>query len=114
MKLDGIVDDRVLGALSSIVMSSYLCDVSRPLISVTNTLQGKIKISARMHESLSRRGVDLGLLIKQAAEQVGGSGGGHDVAAGAIIPSQALDKFVKLVDALVGKSLKSGGSHLER
>jgi len=110
MKLNGIVDERILGAVSSIVLSSYLCDVSRPLISVTSTLEGKIKISARMHDSLLRKGIDLGFLIKQAAEQVGGSGGGHNVAAGAIIPSQALDKFVKIVDNLVGKSLKSGGS----
>jgi len=109
MKLNGIVDERILGALSSIVLSSYLCDVSRPLISITNTLEGKIKISARMHDSLSRKGINLGFLIKQAAEEVGGSGGGHNVAAGAIIPPQALDKFVRIVDNLVGKSLKRGG-----
>lgn len=108
MNLSGIVDDRILGALSSIVLSSYLCDISRPLISITSTSQGRIKVSARMHESLLKKGVNLGLLVRQAAEEVKGSGGGHDVAAGAVIPTQALDRFIKLIDSLVGKSLKWG------
>ncbi len=110
MKLDGVVDDRILGALSSIVLSSYICDVNRPLISATSTSHGRIKISARMHESLSKKGLNLGALVKQAAEHVGGSGGGHESAAGAILPPQTLEKFAKILDDLIGKTLRSRGT----
>ncbi|MEM0083366.1 MAG: DHH family phosphoesterase, partial [Candidatus Nezhaarchaeales archaeon] len=106
LDLKSIVDERILGSLSSIVVSSYMCDVTKPLISLSYSAQGKIKVSARMHESLSKRSVNLGHIIKLAAEHVGGSGGGHKVAAGGIIPQEAQEVFVKLVDSLVGKALK--------
>lgn len=108
MDLKNVVDERILGSLSSIITSSYMCDAAKPLISLSFSAQGKIKVSARMHDSLSKRGVNLGLIIKMAAEQVGGSGGGHEVAAGGIIPQEAQETFVKLVDSLVGKALKKG------
>lgn len=113
MDLKNVVDERILGALSSITISSYMCNITKPLISIALSSGGKIKVSARMHESLLKRGVNLGFIIKLAAEQVGGSGGGHEVAAGAMIPSQALDKFFKLVDNLVEKALQQGTA-LER
>ncbi|MEM2535382.1 MAG: DHH family phosphoesterase, partial [Candidatus Nezhaarchaeales archaeon] len=108
LDLKNVVDERMLGSLSSIVVSSYMCDVAKPLISLSHSAQGKIKVSARMHESLSKREVNLGLIIKLATEHVGGSGGGHKVAAGGIIPQEAQEVFVKLVDSLVGKALKKG------
>ncbi|RLF22451.1 MAG: hypothetical protein DRJ68_01480 [Thermoprotei archaeon] len=109
LKLSGLVDDRVLGAVSSIVLSSYMCDVSRPLVSLTTSSHGRIKVSVRVHESLSRRGVDIGPLVKEAAEKVGGSGGGHAVAAGAIIPEEGCDVFLKLLDETMGLRLARGG-----
>jgi RecJ-like exonuclease len=108
MDMRNVVDERMLGALASITISSYMCNTSKPLISVTHSIKSKVKVSARMHEALSKRGVNLGLIIKTAAEQVGGSGGGHENAAGAIIPSESLDEFIKTVDLLVGKSLRAG------
>ena len=108
MDLRNVVDERVLGAIASITISSYMCDVSKPLISLAYSTKGRVKVSARMHETLSKRGINLGLIIKTAAEQVGGIGGGHESAAGAIISSESLDNFIKTVDMLVGKSLKVG------
>jgi len=108
MDMRNVVDERVLGAIASIAISSYMCDLSKPLISVTHSAKGKVKISARMHETLSKRGINLGAIIKMAAEQVGGSGGGHESAAGAVIPSESLESFVKIVDLLVGRALKTG------
>jgi len=108
MDMRNVVDERVLGAITSIAISSYMCDLSKPLISVTYSTKGKVKVSARMHETLSKRGINLGAIIKKAAEQVGGSGGGHESAAGAIIPLESLDDFVKTVDLLIGRALKTG------
>jgi len=108
MDMRNVVDERILGAVASIAVSSYMCDASKPLISLAHSIKGKVKVSARMHEALSKRGINLGFIIKTAAEEVGGSGGGHENAAGAIIPSESLNTFIKTVDLLVGKSLKAG------
>ncbi|MDI9619851.1 MAG: DHH family phosphoesterase [Candidatus Nezhaarchaeota archaeon] len=108
MRLNGIVDDRIIGAIASIALSSYLCNPDKPLIAATTSSQGKVKISARMQEMLLKRGIDLGLAVKHAAELVGGSGGGHSTAAGALIPADSLDDFIKTVDSLIGKPAKQG------
>jgi RecJ-like exonuclease len=42
--------------------------------------------------------VHLGRLVNEIATQVGGSGGGHEKASGAVIPKDKLDQFVNLLD----------------
>ena len=41
-----------------------------------------------------------------ASEAHGGKGGGHNIAAGAQVPLDKLDAFVKTVDEMVGKQLR--------
>jgi len=43
--------------------------------------------------------------MQTAAEKCLGKGGGHDVAAGAQIPIENVETFIKLVNELVGKRL---------
>ena len=52
------------------------------------------------------KGLDLALALREAAGEVGGSGGGHPVASGASIPLGKEDAFLELVDYIVGKQLK--------
>jgi single-stranded-DNA-specific exonuclease len=52
---------------------------------------------------ISRRGskdckVHLGRLINDIASEMGGSGGGHDKACGAVIPKEKIDEFIQRVD----------------
>jgi RecJ-like exonuclease len=42
--------------------------------------------------------VHLGRLVNEIATQVGGSGGGHEKASGAVIPKDKLDQFINLLD----------------
>lgn len=49
----------------------------------------------------SREPMPLNRLAEQASSYVGGSGGGHESAAGAKIPFGTLDKFLKKMDELV-------------
>jgi len=44
--------------------------------------------------------------MRLAAEENGGKGGGHNIAAGAQVPLDKIDAFVKMVDELVGKQLR--------
>ncbi len=75
-----------------------------PLITL-NHKDEMVKISARGTKPLIARGLDLSVALKTAAEAVGGAGGGHTIASGASIPPGMEDKFLSLVDEIVGSQL---------
>jgi nanoRNase/pAp phosphatase (c-di-AMP/oligoRNAs hydrolase) len=45
--------------------------------------------------------------LRQAAAEVGGNGGGHNIASGATVPKGKEEKFLTLVDAIVAGQLAS-------
>ena len=45
--------------------------------------------------------VHLGRLVNDIASNLGGSGGGHDKACGAVIPKDRLNEFVKTLDSKI-------------
>jgi RecJ-like exonuclease len=42
--------------------------------------------------------VHLGRLVNDIASEIGGSGGGHDKACGAVIPKEKLEVFIQLLN----------------
>jgi single-stranded-DNA-specific exonuclease len=46
--------------------------------------------------------VHLGRIVNEVASALGGSGGGHDRACGAVIPKDKLQEFIKILDSRVG------------
>ena len=70
----------------------------KPLI-VVNIKNGKAKVSARSTAKIAEK-IDLAEVMRLAAEKVGGRGGGHKVAAGANIPPESVEEFLKEVDRL--------------
>lgn len=66
-----------------------------------NTRDNHIDITMRERERLP-----LNRFAEEAAEAVGGSGGGHPVAAGARIPVSKLENFLNTVNRMVPKSKK--------
>jgi RecJ-like exonuclease len=52
--------------------------------------------------------------MREASEKFGGTGGGHDVAAGAQVPIKSREGFLILVDELVKDSLKKLTKHGNR
>lgn len=48
--------------------------------------------------SVRSRGVNLNLILRKVAIEVGGSGGGHEDAGGARIPKDRMEQFLKLLD----------------
>jgi len=100
------INDKIVGAISSI-LSSGLPNPEKPLIAFANVVeQGIAKISARTVDAVVARGVNLGDIMQTSAEQCGGKGGGHNVAAGAQVPLDRIDEFIGLVNKLIGKQLK--------
>jgi RecJ-like exonuclease len=99
--------DAILDTIVGIVagMSFQMADRSRPILAFARTAEGDLKVSARGTQDLVRSGLDLAEAMSHSAKAVGGVGGGHNVAAGATIPSSAKTEFLQLVDAAVGRQL---------
>jgi RecJ-like exonuclease len=57
-------------------------------------------------DTMISRGVNLGIVMQVAAEKFSGKGGGHNVAAGAQVPIENIEGFIKVVDELIRKQLK--------
>jgi len=96
----GLVDEKILGPVASILTSSpgYRDKV---VVALANSGDSELKVSSRVGDAFVGS-VNLGLLMKEAAEGVGGVGGGHTMAAGAKIPSTGADSFRRLVTERVG------------
>ncbi|OYT61424.1 recombinase RecJ [Methanosarcinales archaeon ex4484_138] len=62
-----------------------------------------LKVSARANTNLLQRGLNLGRAIHTAAEKVNGTGGGHDIAAGATISLQTKNEFIKHLNEEIKK-----------
>lgn len=70
------------------------------IVIVMADLEGKKKISGRISIPLSEK-VDLSELFTQAASAVGGKGGGHRTAAGALVPIGKERGFIEKVNELM-------------
>jgi RecJ-like exonuclease len=94
-------EPRIAGALASINMQ-YFPDQDRATFALT-VLKGKTKVSSRGSKYLIGNNLDLASACNGAALEVGGKGGGHEIAAGAVIPKGKEDKFLDLVDKAIGE-----------
>ena len=89
------IEERMTGSVSSLLASS---DRFRDKLVMVRAKSGdtELKFSSRIGDSYPRK-VNLGEVMREAAETVGGVGGGHSMAAGAKIPFSRRDDFTRLV-----------------
>jgi RecJ-like exonuclease len=103
---ENFIDDKIVGAISSI-LSTSLPNPEKPLIAYAHVEEeGLAKFSARTIDTVTNKGVNLGEVMQVAAEKCLGNGGGHNIAAGAQVPIENVNAFIKVVNELVGKQLK--------
>jgi len=103
---EDFIDDKIIGAISSI-LSISLSNPEKPLIAYANAEEGGLaKFSARTIDIVTNKGVNLGEVMQVASEKCLGKGGGHNIAAGAQVPTENINTFIKLVNELVGKQLR--------
>ncbi|MEM2933967.1 MAG: DHH family phosphoesterase [Methanocellales archaeon] len=77
---------------------------SLPIIAFAQAEDG-VKVSARGSQNLVQRGLNLAAALSEAASCVGGVGGGHDIAAGATIPFNSEEEFLRILDKKIGEQL---------
>jgi len=107
---DNVIDDKIIGTVSSI-LSTTLAKPEKPIIAYSTVKDdGLAKFSARGLDSLIKRGLNLGEVLRICAEKYGGRGGGHNIAAGAQVPLEHVGSFLKQVDGLVRKQLEAAAT----
>jgi RecJ-like exonuclease len=103
---ENFINEKIIGTVSSIIVAG-LPSSEKPLIAYANVEnENAAKFSSRTTEAAIRKGVNLGEVMRLASEKFGGKGGGHNIAAGAQVPFDKIEGFVKRVDELVGKQLR--------
>ncbi|MCX6767357.1 MAG: DHH family phosphoesterase [Candidatus Micrarchaeota archaeon] len=90
----GKIRESSVGNVAGALLASGLSG-SKPVLSMA-TAPGQTKFSARAGKGSA---YDFGKILAEAAEAVGGNGGGHAVAAGASIPAGCEKKFLALFSA---------------
>ncbi len=104
---EGIISDKVIGTISSI-LSTSLANPEKPILAYAIVQEQNLaKFSARTTDFMVRRGLNLGEILRVASEKYSGKGGGHNIAAGAQVPIQHLETFLKFVDDLVKEQLEA-------
>ncbi len=104
---DDRIRETIVGIVAGMAMGSEGISRSCPIVAFAEKdgEEGEIKVSTRGTNRLVAQGLDLSAAIGEAARAVGGSGGGHDVAAGATIPAGREPAFLDRLDDAVGEQL---------
>jgi RecJ-like exonuclease len=97
---------RIMGTLSTIGLDLEILDPEKPVLAMSR-MDNIIKVSGRTTSKMIDRGVNLGYALENASKSFNGSGGGHNIAAGAVIPYREMDNFLNLVDEIVRTQLKA-------
>jgi len=98
-------EPTLAGAVAGIGMQYYFRG-DMPSVGFS-VLEKSTKVSSRGNRRLVAHGLDLSSAMNEAAAEVGGQGGGHNIAAGATIPKGKEEKFISLVDDIVDRQMKA-------
>ncbi len=96
--------DTALAGTQAGMAMNYLLDPRRPVFA-RSTVERAVRVSARGTLHLVKQGLDLASACRVAAAAVEGEGGGHPVAAGASLPADRWDAFLKEANRLIGTQL---------
>ena len=84
-----------------------ISDPDKPTIGL-NRANDPVNLSSRGMWGQLERGIDLAAAMREACASVGGTGGGHKIAAGGSVPSDKVDEFLDNLDEILGRQLAQG------
>lgn len=103
---DGIVDEDMLGSLTSIL--SGIARFETKVLLARTTTAGHYKLSLRRPPQ-SDSSINLSLILQELSSLHGGSGGGHEAAAGGKIPTSQLKAFLRALNKRLQKKDEGKG-----
>ena len=87
----GVIPDSIIGVVAGMLFAGSR---KKPILALSLEAPGKIKLSTRGTRALVEAGLNLGKILSECCAQVGGAGGGHNIAAGASIPEGKINDFL--------------------
>lgn len=101
---DGIVDEDMLGPLTSVF--SEIARFNSKILLIRTTIVGNYKISLRRSPKVNMKD-NLGIIVHELADLYGGTGGGHESAAYCKIPTSQLKIFLKTLDKRLNSKIEN-------
>lgn len=98
------LENNITGTIATRIITHKKIPKDSVVIVMAN-IEGSKKVSGRISLDLSEK-LDLSLIFRSAAEMVGGSGGGHRNAAGAMIPNGKENEFIKNVNNIIENTVR--------
>ena len=99
------IRETIVGIIAGMSMGAEGVSRDRPIVAFAEKNDEETKVSSRGTGPLVGDGLDLSAVMGEAARAVGGDGGGHDIAAGATIPSDEREAFIERADRIAGEQL---------
>jgi len=99
------IRETIVGIVAGMAVGAPGVRRDLPIIAFAEKSETEIKVSSRANHALTRNGLDLSVVMREASRAVDGDGGGHDVAAGATIPAGSQQSFIQHADEIVGSQL---------
>lgn len=97
------IKDTIVGIIAGMAYNTPNLTREKPVIAFARKNSEEVKVSARATQKHIRNGINLGKIIREVSEKVAGSGGGHDIAAGATIPKGKEEKFLRKLNTKLQK-----------
>ncbi|WP_321416683.1 DHH family phosphoesterase [uncultured Methanomethylovorans sp.] len=99
------IPETIVGIVAGMIHSSY--NRNLPIFAFSNKEDGH-KVSARGTQILVNKGLNLSEALEVVCKELGGAGGGHDIAAGATIPYGTIDQFLEKMNIMISQQIGSG------
>jgi single-stranded-DNA-specific exonuclease len=94
------LENNITGTIATRIVTHRRLRGAHVVIVMAN-LDNNKKVSGRISNEFYEK-IDLSLIMREAAKRVGGNGGGHRNAAGAVIPAGRVEEFINEVNGLLG------------
>ena len=99
------IKDTLIGIIAGIIINIKKYS-SKPILAFSFSNED-VKVSSRATNDLIKKGVNLSDAINKTILITGGSGGGHDIAAGATIKKDRIDLFIKVFNYIIESQLQN-------
>ncbi|MFX1259658.1 MAG: DHHA1 domain-containing protein [Promethearchaeota archaeon] len=108
---EDIIPENLIGTVSSILIldESNDIDKTKPIFGIAKRLNEDVyKISARAHENIVNKGINLSEAIRKTLEnaKLDTLGGGHPPAAGTKVPIEKIEEFLEKCNKVIKKQLE--------
>jgi single-stranded-DNA-specific exonuclease len=101
VKLENVAHAPSTVELSSSMVVNFVLGASEMPVAMVYKFKDDIKSYIFSIRGSADCKIHLGRLVNEVASSLGGSGGGHDRASGAVIPKEKLEEFIQTMDAKV-------------